>query len=103
MQLTEITSDLQLRDKDYSYCYIVVHGVKGLQILFAHCQPSVTRCEASNVLKDILEDGMDVKSGRTWLMFYGSGAKHAPIRSTPLHMALDPACNPFFKDGQGVC
>ena len=90
-----------LWDEDYGYCYIVVHSMKGLQILFAHCQPGVTRCEASDILKDILEDGADAKPGCAWLMFYGSDAKHAPIRSTPLHMALDPACDPFFENGQG--
>ena len=90
-----------LRDEDYGYCYIVVHSTKGLQILFAHCQPGVTRCEASDILKDILEDGADAKPGHAWLMFYGSDAKHALICSTPLHMALDPACDPFFENGQG--
>ena len=90
-----------MRDEDYGYCYIVVHSTKGLQILFTHCQPGVTRCDASDILKDILEDGADTKPGRAWLMFYGSDAKHALIRSTPLHMALDPACDPFFENGQG--
>ena len=90
-----------LWDEDYGYCYIVVRSTKGLQILFTHCQPGVTRCEASDILKDILEDGADAKPGRAWLMFYGSDAKHAPICSTPLHMALDPACDPFFENGQG--
>ena len=90
-----------LWDQDYGYCYIVVRSAKGLQILFAHCQPGVTRCEGSDILKDILEDGADAKPRRAWLMFYGSDAKHALICSTPLHMVLDPACDPFFEDGQG--
>ena len=90
-----------LRDEDYGYCYIIVHSPKGLRILFAHCQPGVTRCEASDILKDILEDGADAEPRRAWQMFYGSDAKHAPICSTPLPMALDPACDPFFENGQG--
>ena len=90
-----------LWDEDYGYCYIVVHSPKGLRILFTHCQPGVTRCETSDILKDILEDGADAEPRRVWLMFYGSNAKHAPISSTPLHMVLDPACNPFFENRQG--